>query len=37
MFRQHNVGHIHNIKIDDKTFEILENLKYVIATLGNQN
>jgi len=36
MFRQHNVGRIHNIKTDNKSFEILANFKHVVTTLGIQ-
>jgi hypothetical protein len=33
MFRQHNVGAFHNIKMNNNYFEILENFKYVVTTL----
>jgi len=33
MFRQHNVRHIHNIKIYNKSFEILANFKHAVKTL----
>jgi hypothetical protein len=33
MFCQHNVGATHNIKMDNKSFEILANFKYVVTTL----
>jgi hypothetical protein len=37
MSRNQNAGHNHNIKIDNKSFERVEEFKYLAATLMNQN
>ena len=37
MSRGENAGRSHNIKIDNKSFEIVERLKYLGRTLTNQN
>jgi hypothetical protein len=37
MSRNQNTGHNHNIKIDNKSFERVEEFKYLGATLTNQN
>jgi hypothetical protein len=37
MSRNQNVGHNHNINIDNKSFERAEELKYLGATLTNRN
>jgi hypothetical protein len=37
MSRNQNAGHNHNIKIDNKSFERVEEFKYLGATLTNQN
>jgi hypothetical protein len=37
MSRNQNAGHNHNIKIDNKSFERMEEFKYLGATLMNQN
>jgi hypothetical protein len=36
MSRNQNTGHNHNIKIDNKSFERVEEFKYLVATLTNQ-
>jgi len=37
MFRQRSVDHIHKIKKDNRSFEVLANFKYVVTTSGIQN
>jgi hypothetical protein len=37
MSRNQNAGHNHNIKIDNKSFEKVEEFKYLGATLMNRN
>jgi hypothetical protein len=37
MSQNHNAGHNHNIKIDNKSFERVEEFKYFGATLTNRN
>jgi hypothetical protein len=37
MSRNHNAGHNHNIKIDNKSFERVEEFRYFETTLTNQN
>jgi hypothetical protein len=37
MSRNQNAGHNHNIKVDNKSFERVEEFKYLGATLTNQN
>jgi hypothetical protein len=37
MSRNQNVGHNHNIKIGNKSFERVEEFKYLGATLKNRN
>jgi hypothetical protein len=37
MSRDKNAGHNHNIKIDNKSFERVEQFKYLGTTLMNQN
>jgi hypothetical protein len=37
MFRNQNAGHNHNIKTDNRTFERVEEFKYLGATLTNRN
>jgi hypothetical protein len=37
MSRNQNAGHNHNIKIDNKSFERVEEFKYLGATLKNRN
>jgi hypothetical protein len=37
MSRNQNAGHSHNIKIDNKSLERVEGLKYLGATLTNRN
>jgi sorting nexin-29 len=37
MSRNQNVGHSHNIKIDSKSFESVEEFKYLGAILTNRN
>jgi hypothetical protein len=37
MSRNQNAGHNHNINIDNKSFERVEELKYLEATLTNRN
>jgi len=37
MSREQNVGRSHNIKIDNSSFERVEELKYLGANLTNQN
>jgi hypothetical protein len=37
MSRNQNAGQNHNIKIDDKSFERVEQFKYLGTTLTNQN
>jgi hypothetical protein len=37
MSRNQNAGHNHNIKIDNKSFERVEEFKYLGATLMNRN
>jgi hypothetical protein len=37
MSRNQNVGHNHNIKMDNKSFERVEEFKYLGATLTNRN
>jgi hypothetical protein len=37
MSRNQNAGHNHNIKIDNKSFERVEEFKYLGATLTNRN
>jgi len=37
MFRDQNAGRNHNVKTDNSSFEIVEELKYLGTTLTNQN
>jgi hypothetical protein len=37
MSRNQNAGHNHNIKIENKSFERVEELKYLGTTLTNRN
>jgi hypothetical protein len=37
MSQNQNAGHNHNIKIDNKSFEMREEFKYLGATLRNRN
>ena len=37
MFREQNAGRRHNMKIDNRSFEGVEELKYLGTTLTNQN
>jgi len=37
MTRDQNAGRIHNVKIDNSTFERVEEFKYLGTTLTNQN
>jgi hypothetical protein len=37
MSRNHNAGHNHNVNIDNKSFERMEEFKYLGATLTNRN
>ena len=37
MYRDQNAGRIHNIKIDNSSFERVEEFKYLGTTLTNQN
>jgi sorting nexin-29 len=37
MSRNQNAGHNHNINVDNKSFERVEEFKYLGATLTNQN
>jgi hypothetical protein len=37
MSRNQNAGHNHNINIDNKSFQRVEEFKYLGATLTNQN
>jgi hypothetical protein len=37
MFRNQNAGQNHNIKIDNKSFETVEQFKYLGTTLTNRN
>jgi hypothetical protein len=37
MSRDQNAGRSHNIKIENKCFEIVERLKYLGTALKNQN
>jgi hypothetical protein len=37
MSRNQNAGHNHNINIDNKSFERVEEFKYLGATLTNRN
>ena len=37
MSRDKNVGRIHSVRIDNSTFEKVEEFKYLGTTLTNQN
>jgi len=37
MSRDQNAGRIHSVRIDNSTFERVEEFKYLRATLTNQN
>ena len=37
MFRDQNAGRIHSVRIDNSTFERVEEFKYLGTTLRNQN
>jgi len=37
MSRDQNAGRIHNVRIDNSTFERVEEIKYLVTTLTNQN
>jgi hypothetical protein len=37
MSRDQNAGQNHNIKVDNKSFERVEQFKYLATTLMNQN
>ena len=37
MSRDQNVGRIHSVRIDNSTFERVEDIKYLGTTLTNQN
>ena len=37
MSRDHNAGRIHSVRMDNSTFESVEEFKYLGTTLTNQN
>jgi len=37
MSRDQNAKHIHSVRIDNSTFERVEEFKYLVTTLSNQN
>ena len=37
MFRDQNAGRIHSLRIDNSTFEMVEEFKYLGTSLTNQN
>jgi len=37
MSRDQNAGRIHSVRIDNRTFERMEEFKYLGTTLTNQN
>ena len=37
MSRDQNTGRIHSVRIDNRTFERVEEFKYLVTTLTNQN
>jgi len=37
MYRDQNVGRSHNLMTDNSSFERVEDFKYLVSTLTNQN
>ena len=37
MFRDQNAGRNHSVRIENSTFERVEEFKYLVTTLTNQN